>query len=202
MKKTLVTLLAIGCSAASVFAQASVAFNNYAYYSNPSKGIVTVGSPADPHVPGQYCGNDYSVQLLWAAGSYSDLAAFLGASPNSSTPIAFNGNPTGPAGGPFSDGAGTFDGGAITLGPYGTYTLLVQAWYNGGTYSTYAAAEAAFKNVGRSQLFPISIAAADPPPPPADISFNAFTVRVVPEPSSLALGGLGLAALFLLRRRS
>jgi hypothetical protein len=197
MKKTLVTFAVIGVSALTVLGQARVAFQNINNYFGTGQGAVTIGTPANPPATGQYVGSDYSIQLLWKAGTFADLASFLAASPSSSSPVAFFGT----TGGDPTTGAGIFDGGTVALGgPAGTYTFLAQAWYNGGTYSTYDAAATAGKNVGRSVLF--QIAATEPPTPQKFTDFPSFTVQAIPEPATLALGGLGLATLFVLRRRS
>lgn len=194
-------MVAVALSASSVLAQGYVVFQNIANYFATSQGAVTVdpvlpNQGPDGGLPGQYVGSAYSVELLWKAGTFADLPTFLASSPSASTPVAFYGT-TG--GNPGSDGAGLFDGGSINVGPAGVYTFLVRAWYNGGSYATYNAAVAAGKNRGYSNLFQINVPL--PPTPPPFTDFNSFTVWV-PEPGTLSLGGLGLAALFLLRRRS
>lgn len=183
--------------------QARINFNNIANYSSTAEGLVRINPNwpyADPHggPPGAYVGSDYSVQLLWKAGSFSDLASFLAASPSASASVIFFGT-TG--GGPTIDGAGLFDGGTVNLGgPAGLYTFLVRAWYNGGgTYPTFEAAASSGRNFGISQLFNANATA--PPTPPPTTMFPSFTVGYIPEPRALGLGGLGLAALILSRRR-
>lgn len=203
MKKLLVVCGVTGAVALTAVGQARIDFNNLVKFYTDGGGVVTV-DPVRPNqgpdggAPGAYVGSAYSVQLLWKAGSFADIAAFLAASPSSSSPVAFYGT-TG--GNPGLDGAGLFDGGSVVLGgPPGLYTFLVQAWYNGGSYATFDAAAAAGKNVGRSVLFTSNTTA--PPTPATTTEFPSFTVWVIPEPGTLALSGLGLAALFLLRRRS
>jgi hypothetical protein len=102
---------------------------------------------------------------------------------------------------------GFFDNGGMSIpGATGTSaSLTVQAW-NGA--ATYAAATDANKG---SVTFTQSVAAWDPaaqPPAPKsgpDLSMPAFTLGsggpIVPEPSTIALGMLGAAALLIRRRK-
>lgn len=195
MKKILVTLTAVAVSALTMYGQGRVLFNNYV-----SGNAITVGAAnmgASGGAAGANVGANYSVQLLWSAGSFADLASFLASNPSSSTPVAFFGA-TG--GSPGTDGAGLFDGGTVAFGgAAGAYTALTRAWFNGGANSTYAAALAANANTGQSALFSINATAAPTPAP--NTTFGSFTVGVVPEPSTLVLAGLGLASLLVFRRR-
>jgi hypothetical protein len=198
MKKLLLTIAAVTVSVATMYGQGRVAFNNIT-----SGNLVTIGplAAAGQGAVGANIGQTYSAQLLWAAGTFNDINLFLAAGPQSSSPVAFFGA-TG--GGPTSDGAGLFDGGTVAMnGVAGTYTMLVRAWYNGSgtptTYATYAAALGASANTGQSALFSMNVTA-----PPAGVNPTlspAFTVGVVPEPSTFVLAGLGIASLLLFRRR-
>lgn len=197
MKRILLTLTAVAVSALTVYGQSRVNFNNYV-----SGNAITVGTDnmgALGGAAGANLGANYSVQLLYAAGTFADLNAFLAANPSSSTPVAFFGA-TG--GSPGVDGAGLFDGGTVAFGGgAGTYSALCRAWYNNSQYSSYSAAVAASANAGQSALF--TIAATSAPTPPPNTTFGSFTVgaTVIPEPSTFVLAGLGLASLLLLRRR-
>lgn len=188
MKRIILTLTAIAASAVTMYGQGRVLFNNYV-----SGNAVTI-SPGATHV-----GADYSVQLRWAAGTFADQAAFMAANPSSSAVFAFFGA-TG--GSPGSDGAGLFDGGTVAMGgPAGAYTMQIVAWLNGGQHGSYANAVAAGVNAGLSQLFTVNVTAS--PTPPANTIVAPFSVsaEIIPEPSTFALAGLGLAGLLLFRRR-
>jgi hypothetical protein len=78
----------------------------------------------------------------------------------------------------------------------------VRAW--AGASVSYEAAVAAGADSGRSGLFNVAVLGnptGTPPTPAATLGAPAFTVAVVPEPSTIALGLLGLGALLIRRRK-
>jgi hypothetical protein len=201
MKKLLLSLSVVALSVATMYGQGRVSFNNFA-----SAGVTVStgnqGSAGAAGTAGQFIGANYSVQLLWAPSAvYANEAAFnaavVGSSP--ATGFAFFGATGGTPG---TDGAGLFDGATVpnpigTSMPAGTYTMAARAWYNNATFTTYAAAQAASKNTG-FVMFTQAVNA-----PPAGITTTAvpaFQVGLVPEPSTLALAGIG-AAMLLFRRK-
>jgi hypothetical protein len=201
MKKILLTLTAVALSAATMYGQGRVSFNNFAS-AGVTVGASNQGATGNAGTAGQFIGANYSVQLLWAPTAvYNTEAEFLAAVLGQSGAVSFIGA-TG--GNPGVDGAGLFDGGTIpspvgTSMPAGNYTMMARAWYNNATYATYDAAKAAGKNTGYV-LFNQTVNA-----PPAGITATgvaAFTVGTpVPEPGTLALAGLGAASLLLFRRK-
>jgi hypothetical protein len=194
MKKLLLTLTAIAVSVATMYGQGRIGFDNLG-----TGNAITVGANnqgASGGAAGANLGANYSIQLLWAPqATYADQAAFLAAVLGQSAAFPFFGV-TG--GSPTTDGAGLFDGGAVPV-PVGAYTVAARAWFNGGQYATYDAAFAGARNTGWSAFQ--NIASTAPPTPSEFTAFPSFQVSVIPEPSTLALAGLGAAALLLLRRR-
>jgi hypothetical protein len=90
--------------------------------------------------------------------------------------------------------------------PAGNYSLQVDAWT--GQFSSYAAALAsgvAGVSAGQSAIFSTSVSSS-PIAPAADITgvgVIALTqVTAVPEPSTLAMAGVGLASMLIFRRRN
>jgi len=92
-----------------------------------------------------------------------------------------------------------------TVAVGGTASYEVRAWAaSGGT--TYAAAVGAGAHAGIAAVFTVAglggpDAAGGPAHTPANLTgFKGFTLTAVPEPSTIALGVLGAAALLLRRR--
>ncbi len=97
---------------------------------------------------------------------------------------------------PGTDSSRTVDG-----QPGGTsVTLTVRAW-DSTKGATYAAAVAAGGKYGQSDPFTVTLGGGgSPPSTPADlVGLKSFSL--VPEPSTIALGALGAAALLLRRRK-
>jgi hypothetical protein len=104
--------------------------------------------------------------------------------------------------------AGRFLGGTATTPastPAGNVAwFAVQAWQN--TFASYAAAVAGGGIVGTSSIFSLATGGGGSPPGPATSltapgGFTGLAVAPVPEPSTIALGVLGVAALLLRRRK-
>jgi hypothetical protein len=200
MKKYLSTL-AVVALAASAFAQGTVNFAN-----NGTTLVTASGTPI--------AANGGFAQLLWApAGS-------------TSTPYT-QGNPadwfaantawtalTAAQGGIDNIGpvAGRFTGNTVTVPTAtagATIEAIVAAWT--GNYADLNAAFQGGASIGYSSRFSIATGNPTTIPPGTAASItgagqftglNALPTTVIPEPSTLALAGLGVAALLVLRRRS
>jgi hypothetical protein len=182
MKKILLTIAAAGLTVGA-FAQGTVILEN-----SLGSGNVTLNSSAGPLA----AAGSYQVALLWFNGT-----SFVqeGAVYQTST-----GN---------NDGAGFFNGETVTVptftaSPGGTFE--VEGWT--GNFANYAAAVAGGAHVGLTASFVNN--EGNPAVPTSPVAINGGTpaggwngnlVLIVPEPTTIALGGLGAAALLLFRRR-
>jgi hypothetical protein len=182
MKKLILsTILTLG-TAAGLLAQGTVTFE-----SATSTGSITEVNGSGPSP----AAGTYQVALLWAAGT-SPVAQ------GSLTQLAvFTGNFQG-----YISDATTISTGVATTG--GTPAIFeVQGWT--GNFASYAAAVAggaAF--VGETAEFVNNTGNPNPPAtaPVNTTGWNGNLILVAtPEPGTIALGGLGAAALLLFRRR-
>jgi hypothetical protein len=101
-------------------------------------------------------------------------------------------------------GAGYFIGGVRTTAFPGNTAIQAQvrAWETSGGAS-YELASAAGKKVGKSNILTVTVTEA-PNTPPDLVGLQSFSLAggvVIPEPSTIALGVLGAAALLLRRRK-
>jgi len=108
----------------------------------------------------------------------------------------------------FSEGAraGYVSGGEVSVpfvAPGANATIVMRAWAtaSGADYEEAAANPAGI--LGESGSITIALGGVGTPPGPAAdlIGLQGFELQVVPEPSTIALGLLGLAALALRRRK-
>jgi hypothetical protein len=185
MKKILLTVVAALGISAGANAQGTFVFNNF-----------TSGAITGPGGVG-YAGATFDVSFYWVAGAFAGTSDQLIASGTLYTGTAIDMIGAGPQiEADQSNGAGFFDGGAPVVAgtSAGAYTLVVVA-YEGANYadSQYRGASA-----------PVQVAfvtGATPPNTIAVPTFSVAPVSVVPEPSTFALAGLGLASLVIFRRR-
>lgn len=183
--RKLIALFAVTVVAASAFAQGTVNFNNRLTFASTDDRLVYLGTVN----PVPLVGTDWVAQLYY--GSQGTAADSL--NPVAANPAAFRvATTTSP--GTWSGGTRTLDG--IAIG--GTATLQVRVW-NLASFPTYDAALAAGE-YGVSNPFDYTVPAAGSLPS-AFYMEGLRTFNVVPEPSTIALGVLGLAGLLFLRRR-
>jgi hypothetical protein len=144
--------------------------------------------------------SEITIGLYWGALGVPE--AFLSMLPDS----AYEGSTI------WSPFAGIFNRGLATFPvPGGTQIALqVRAWASG--YSSYEAAAADLALIGKANVQMITLGNAPgipAPSPPANLTsptgstdtpFRGFLLTPIPEPSSFALGLLGLSALALSRR--
>lgn len=189
MKKLAIVALALA-SAAGIYAQGYGTVNMKTTTNNEGFGRVTYGESCG-ELAGAYVPVDY-VSVLY----YKDAIVATGSFGSSRT-----GDPNGTIKGPSSS--------VITseLLPAGTEVEFVvgaySSWVDGATTEAEGAAGATF--MGKSNPFEYATGdqSSAPPTPYEDLmNFDQFTVEYIPEPTTIALGILGLGGLFLLRRRS
>ena len=224
MKKLILAACAVTC-AVSVFAQGTVAFNNRTTLgtshvwgpsaSNPTTHFVGAGLNDNPAGTVDYAGN--GMTMIGAGG----LTGKYGASTTFAQLLAANGAGAAESSLTPQGATTTFrTGGAmgnialigVTLGnvPLDSpaATLEMVAWDNSsGQYPTWTQASVAWQAgliaAGTSGAFTVNQIGGSVNTPPNMLipSFNLYTIGSVPEPSTFALAGLGLAAMLVLRRR-
>jgi hypothetical protein len=185
MKKVILTAFAVMASL-SLFAQGQIDFKNGStskvQLKNPTTGVVT-DAPS---------GSTYSVGLWWAPAGSSDDSTFTFLTGSTTTLFRTA---------LFSGGTKEIDG----IAPGAIVAVQVRGWETAaGSYDLAAASSTFYR--GKSDIFANDTGNPNATPtaelPTALVpGFNGL-ILTVPEPSTIALGMLGLAGLFVLRRRS
>lgn len=197
MKKIALTIgLVAGLSAGAAFGQGQMTFSSAGNFGGVVNAPITNTSSV------KASGTAYSADLFYGVGA--------GLSFNQLTDAGFQqAFLTGGQAGYFAMGPIQFGGtgataGLATIAAGQTITVAVVAWNNeGGTVTSYGAALAhPGDEVFLSNL--VNVTLTTPPTTPAGmlgLAGGTMTLVPVPEPTTLALGGLGAATLLLLRRR-
>lgn len=216
MKKTLI-VLTLGCSMAIGYSQGQLNFNNFVAAGTP------YAAPIYNVEPVANGGNTIRLQGQGAA----NLSNPMGSTVYHGTPLAGTGFTAqlwaGPSAGALqAPDAGTGTRGFSTVAALAGYlasgvtaqyaglaagtvqTLQVRAWDNqGGTITSWAQVMANPTQIphGWSTTFQSPALTVAPTPPSVTPGMTSFNLAVVPEPSLIALGALGLGALVLRRFR-
>jgi len=190
MKKLLIAAALSGVTAGA-FAQGTVFFNNNAA-NQPAVTVDKTFATGGTYAPA----NGFTVALYWVNNS---SGPFLPMSPLVLTPVA--------------KGVGQFNGGFDTLSTVtiagqaagGTGEFEVAGWL-GTTFTSFAAAVAGGDKTGVSSPFYNDTGGAGTPAGPGHqltgwAGQPDLVLSSAPEPTTIALGGLGAAALLLFRRR-
>jgi hypothetical protein len=206
MKKAIVlSILGIAASGIAAFGQGQVIFNNYGAATYATDQVLW-GANSGHTVGTTVQTTAVDVQLFYELGTISTSQANFGntatAGLQGAISLAFN------------------SGGSYGVGPYGYFgvgnqiitgwssgpvTLMIEAWdtTTGATFTlaTVKGYSALWQETGASGGFGITSTAL-PPDYAANMPGVTLTgAAPVPEPTTMALGGLGLAALIAFRRK-
>lgn len=217
MKKTLLTLTAV-MVAAGAFAQGTVQFNNstagaltkiympdgYSSYGAASSTVAgKTGNTATDSVAGT---QTYTGALL--QGAFTAELWSLNGGGQLESALAFSGATTTFRTG---TGAGRLAVATATLAnvPKDSAQATLQIRVYPTSFGSWTQAKAAFdlQNplawIGSSIVFNINLVGGDVNTPPAMTGLTSFSLAtpIVPEPSSMAIAGLGAASLLIFRRR-
>jgi len=218
MKKTLVTMMALAV-AVGAFAQGTIQFNNSTAgaltkvympdgFSTYVAALNTVlqknGNTATDSVVGTQtytgallAGNTFTCQIFSAPGSAQSEGSLVG-----QTTTTFR---TGTAAGRLALTTAT-----LANVPADAAVATIQLRVFPTSYGSWANALAAFNSgsdglawIGKSIVFDVNQIGGQVNTPPAITGLTSFSlgVNIAPEPTSMALAGLGAASLLLFRRR-
>jgi hypothetical protein len=186
MKKLLITALAV-MATMSIYAQGSISFQN-----SSSTKVKTLADGAA--APVDAAANLYAVGIWWAPAGSTDASTFsyLAGSETKISP------------------AGVVLGGAKTItgiAPGAVVAVQIRGYQFGSDYATCSSTVGMYSGATSILTVDTGDPTTVPPGSAASIITSGFTGLIltqtqVPEPSTIALGMLGLAGLFLLRRRS
>jgi len=216
MKKLILAAITV-TTAASVFAQGTVAFVNR---SAGGTSHVYSGAPGAPSKQGNGPGDIPAGGVDWSG--YTLIGTVGGMTASTTFAQLLGANGAGAAESSLLPGAGvtTFRTGAAAGNnvlvtstfanipadaAVGTFEMV--AWDNSsGLYPTWTQASVAWGQnliaAGRSAAFTINnIGGAVNTPPGVEPGLTSFSIGIVPEPTSAALLGLGAAAMLIFRRR-
>jgi len=197
--KKITTILALVAGLSVGYSQGTVDFNN-----NHADFVTTAPTAANGHADrfvydtnntSKLTSTNWLAQLYYNAGANQSEGSLhtISGDVGSKFRVTTTANP------------GTWSGGGKTFSDVDasqTATLQVRVW-DGSLFSSYALAVAGNGITGKSALFNYTVPAAGTLDTKAFYieGLQSFTIGNVPEPTTIALGVLGAASLFVVRRR-